>query len=287
MKFQNNCEASDLSRREAILGLGSLMATSILPKSVMAAERNEVRRKMGLPEFHTYQNPQFGRAEHEAFHAQLEKEYAFAVDTTLTRWNSDPTKVYVNEKAGESIHITGVNLAKGYVEMIWVLAPAYRNEKGEKVVAHVPFEHQHSNQAEEFEKISGELAARVNGVILEGEDTEFFVAHPEDDHIAWNSNTEPLAMRVRYSPGFDQDGERALMVYWGFVNEASRVKEKGQPANFALLGALNAHLAPQAIPSKMPTFLPEVAKPFLVNSLNRKQVADLYRELTKEEHPLA
>ncbi len=287
MKNANLQESSVPSRREALIGLSSILAAAALPNAALASERNEVRKQMGLPEFPMYDNPAFGRAEHEAFHAQLEGDYGFADDADLTRWNSSPSKVYVNEKAGESIHITGVNLKEGYVEMIWVLAPAYKNEEGKDVVAHVPFEHEHSNQAEEFELISGGVVARVNGVILQGAETEFFTAQPEDDHIAWNPNAEPLAMRVRYTPGFDQDGERALMVYWGFVNDASRVKAQGQPVDFALLGALNAHLAPKALASNMPKFLPEVVKPFLVNPANRVKVATLYSELTGEEHPSA
>lgn len=274
------------SRREALAGLAALFV-STLPKPALAAERNQTRRQMDLPEFPTYENSQFGRKEHEAFHAQLEAEHRFSEEPGLTRWNSTPSQVYVNEKAGESIHITGVNVEEGYAEMIWVLAPAYTNEAGKKVMAHVPFEHEHGNQAEDFEKIQGEVTALVNGVLMEREETDFFTAEPQDDHIAWNPENKPLAMRVRYTPGFEQDGERALMVYWGFVNDPSRVKEQGQPANFPLLGALTGHLKPEALASNMPKILPKIASPFLINDFNRKKIAALYKELTNEDHPLA
>lgn len=277
---------TSLSRREALTGFLGLAATVTLPQSVMAAERNETRRAVGLPEFPTYSNPNFGRKEHEAFHASLEAEHGFARDPRLKRWNADPARVYVNENAGESIHITGVNLEENYVEMVWVLAPSYRDENGNEIVAHVPFEHQHGNQDEVFEKISGDVTAQVNGVLMQGTETDFFTAHAEDDHIAWNPGTEPLAMRVRYYPGFGQDGERALMVYWGFVDDVERTKAEGQPVSFPLLGALNMHLGPQALASDMPKWLPALARPFLINPLDRAKVATLYRELTGEEHPL-
>jgi hypothetical protein len=278
-------QADGLSRREALRGVAALFASATLPGTALASEIDRVREKLSLPDFETYKNPEFTRAEHEALHAAIEARFQFAQDPKLTRWNADPSRVYVNEKAGESIHITGVNLEENYAEMIWVLAPAYTNENGKQVVAHVPFEHEHTNQTEEFEKIQGEVSARVNGVVLDGEETDFFVAEPEDDHIGWNPGAEPLVMRVRYYPAFGQDGERALMTYWGLVDDPSRTKAHGQPADFALLGALNRHLKPQALASGMPKFLPEVADPFLVTPLNRGKVAALYRELTNEEYP--
>ncbi|QQR54492.1 hypothetical protein IPG41_04820 [Candidatus Peregrinibacteria bacterium] len=279
-----------LSRREALVGLLATFAMASAPKSAAAAiskQIDETREQLTLPTFIKYENPAFGRAEHEAFHKELEARYGFAKDPHLTRWTSNPEQVYVNKNAGESIHIVGVNLKENYAEMVWVLAPAYINAEGQRVLAHVPFEHIHSNQEEQFEKLCGEVNAQVNGVILQAEKTDFFSALPEDDHIAWNSGATPLAMRVRYYPAFGRDGERALMTYWGLVNEPERTTDTGAPKNFALLGALNAHLGPQALATGMPAFLPKVAHPFLVNPLNRKEVCDLYRELTGEEHPEA
>ncbi len=278
---------SILSRREALIGLTGLLSVTALPHPVLAAERHKTRQAIALPDFSRYTHPSFGRKQHEELHPRIEREYGFSQEPGLTRWNSNPSRVYVNEPAGESIHITGIHLEEDYTEMIWVLAPAYTNQEGKQVFAHVPFEHQHTNQAESFERIQGRVTARVNGALLKENDSDFFVAEPEDDHIAWNPGEEPLVMRVRYTPGFAQDGERALMVYWGFVDEADRVKAEGQPKNFALLGALNAHLRPQALASGMPKMLPQLAHPFLINPMNRNKVADLYKELTHEKHPHA
>ncbi len=272
-----------LSRREALTGLSALLAVSTFPSAQAAELTLQQKRTRSRLRFPTYENPRFGRAEHEAYHRYLEEQYAFAEDPELTRWNSDPSHIFVNEHAGESIHITGVNRKQNYAEMIWVLAPAYTNDQGEQCRAHVPFEHRHVNQSEEFEKYEGDVVAQINGQRIQGDQTDFFVAQPHDDHIGWNPAIEPLAMRVRYHPGFDRDGERSMLVYWGFVNNASRIGEQGQPTDFALLGALSSHLGPQAVSTGMPEFLPRIARPFLVNPANQNRLARLYHELTGEE----
>lgn len=280
-------ETLQVDRREVLKGALALLAGPLLPNLAIAREREEVAAR--IRDFLPYQHPSFGREQHEDFHAYLETRHGFAENPTLKRFHSDPSKVYVNENAGESIHITGVNLdiADPYVEMIWVLAPAYTDERGQKVVAHVPFEHEHCNQDESFEGLEGRLIATLDGEQFEFEGTQCFTAHAGQEHIAWNPSAQPLAMRVQYRPAYGEDGESSLMAYWGFVNNPDRTDEQGRPKNKLLLGALTDHLRPQSAISGISPFLVRLAAPLLNHPLNPKEVCALYRELTGRVHPLA
>jgi mannose-6-phosphate isomerase-like protein (cupin superfamily) len=269
-----------MNRRELLTGMAGLAfvgraeARETAPNAVELVQQHFNAR---------YAHPSFGRAEHVAYHRYLQDQYALAERPGLKRWNSTPEKVYVNEAAGESITILGVS--EQGAEMLWVLAPAYADDRGRKVVAHVPFEHRHSNQAEVFCGLEGSLRASLNGKLFEFSGRDTFTAQAEDDHVAWNVGAQPLAMHVRYAPSFGQDGERALMTYWGYVNDPRRVTNAGAPRDFLEMAALNHHLGPQASVSNMPAWIPRLARPLITATARSPRVRALYKELTGEDSP--
>ena len=131
----------------------------------------------------------------------------------------------------------------------------------------------------------GGLLASLNGKLFEFNGRQGFTAQAEDDHVAWNVRPEPLAMHVRYAPSFGQDGERALMTYWGYVNDPARVTHTGAPRDFVEMAALNHHLAPQASVSHMPAWIPRLANPLIKAKARSGHVRALYKDLTGEDAP--
>ena len=134
--------------------------------------------------------------DHLAFHREIAAVYAD--NPHLTRQHSSPEIVYINEKCGESIRITGVCPKTNVVEMIWVLATADGT-----AIAGIPFEHRHLNQDEIFHPLEGEVLAVIEDVPQSYGAGEHFTVKAGQNHVGWNASRDPLAVRVEYTPAMD------------------------------------------------------------------------------------